>query len=204
MLTSVCCIAAGFNDDLRNPELQLCRPPGVQTGVMTDECIEFRRVMALPAADIFAVLCDPQGHVAIDGSGMLMGADGSPVQAAGDTFTVHMDREALGDIPMGTYDVEVTIASFEQDRDISWTIVGTMRPPIGHRYGYALAPHTFDDGTEGTTVTSYYDWSDIHPDWRQRDIFPVVSGSSLRATLGILERTVRRGYAGDGRVSPRV
>ncbi|KQU28148.1 MULTISPECIES: hypothetical protein [unclassified Rhodococcus (in: high G+C Gram-positive bacteria)] len=171
---------------------------------MTDERLEFQRVMPLPAADIFDVLCDPDGHVAIDGSGMLMSADGAPVTSAGDTFVVHMDREALGDLPMGTYDVEVTIATFERDRDISWTIVGTVRPPIGHRYGYRLAPHSFEDGTEGTLVTSYYDWSDIDPDWRERDIFPVVSGSSLRVTLGILERTVRRGYPRPLRVSDTV
>ena len=50
---------------------------------------------------IFRVLTDPQGHVAIDSSGMLMDATGEPVTAVGDTFVVHMDREALNDVPMG-------------------------------------------------------------------------------------------------------
>ncbi|MGB3770747.1 MAG: polyketide cyclase [Rhodococcus sp. (in: high G+C Gram-positive bacteria)] len=168
---------------------------------MSIDRFDVHRVMALQASDIFAVLCDPQGHVAIDGSGMLMSADGAPVRAVGDSFVVHMDREALGDLPMGTYDVEVTIATLTVDREISWTILGTVRPPIGHRYGYLLEPHTFDDGTEGTTVTSFYDWSNIREDLRGSDLFPVVSEAALKATLGILERTVRRGYAGDGRVS---
>ena len=53
------------------------------------------------------MLCDPQGHVAIDASGMLQDADGDAVTAVGDTFVVHMDREALNDFPMGTYDVTV-------------------------------------------------------------------------------------------------
>lgn len=35
------------------------------------ERMEVQRTIAAPAADIFAVLCDPQGHVAIDASGML-------------------------------------------------------------------------------------------------------------------------------------
>src|SRR6478672_11087999 len=39
------------------------------------ERIEVQRTIAAPAADIFAVLCDPQGHVAIDASGMLQDAD---------------------------------------------------------------------------------------------------------------------------------
>ena len=46
----------------------------------------------------------------------------------------------------------------------------------------------------GTVVTSFYDWSDIDPEWRKANIFPVVPESALRATLGILDRTVRRGY----------
>ena len=37
-------------------------------------------------ASIFATPCGPQGHVAIDGSGMLMGADGELVTAARDEF----------------------------------------------------------------------------------------------------------------------
>ncbi len=61
--------------------------------------IEVQRTIAAPASDIFAVLCDPQGHVAIDSSGMLQDADGSSVAAAGDSFVVHMDREALNDFP---------------------------------------------------------------------------------------------------------
>jgi hypothetical protein len=39
-------------------------------------------------------------------------------------------------------------------------------------------------------VTSYYDWSDIRPRWRDAGVFPVISEGALRATLGILARTV--------------
>jgi hypothetical protein len=154
--------------------------------------LETTRLIRADAGDIFAVLADPQGHVAIDSSGMLQGAEGEPVGAAGDTFVVHMDRESLNDHPeMGRYDVTVTIRDFERDREISWTVLGRVRPQIGHVYGYSLEPA--EDG-DGTLVTSYYDWSDIHPDWRAMDIFPVLSEGALRATLGILDRTVRRGY----------
>ena len=47
---------------------------------------EARRVIAAPAETIFAVLCDPDGHVAIDSSGMLQSAEGSVVTAEGDRF----------------------------------------------------------------------------------------------------------------------
>ena len=121
---------------------------------MTSERLEVQRTIAADPATIFRVLCDPQGHVAIDSSGMLMDATGSPVAQVGDSFVVHMDREALNDYPMGRYDVTVTITTFDPDREIAWTILGTIKPPIGHVYGYRLEPTA-----EGTLVTSYYDWS---------------------------------------------
>jgi hypothetical protein len=155
------------------------------------ERIEVQRTIAAEPSAIFGVLCDPQGHVAIDSSGMLQSADGDPVAAVGDSFVVHMDREALNDYPLGHYDVTVTISAFEPDREIAWKILGQIRPQIGHVYGYRLEP-----AAEGTLVTSYYDWSDIDPQWREAGIFPVISEGALRATLGILERTVRRGYPG--------
>jgi hypothetical protein len=154
---------------------------------MTSERIEVVRTIAADPATIFRVLCDPNGHVAIDSSGMLMSATGEPARATGDTFVVHMDREALNDFPLGKYDVTVTITAFEQDREIAWTVLGQIKPPLGHIYGYRLEPA--DDS--GTLVTSYYDWSDIDPQWREADIFPIISEGALRATLGILARTVQ-------------
>ena len=122
---------------------------------------------------------------------MLQDADGSAVAASGDSFVVHMDREALNDFPMGKYDVTVTIRDFELDRLISWTVLGQIRPQIGHLYGYRLEPA--EEGG-GTLVTSFYDWSQIDEHWREAGIFPVISELALRASLGILDRTVRRGY----------
>ena len=158
---------------------------------MADERIDVKRTIAADPAAIFRVLCDPQGHVAIDSSGMLMDASGDPVSAVGDSFVVLMDREALNDYPeLGEYDVTVTIRRFVPDREIAWTILGQIRPQIGHVYGYTLEPAT----AGSTVVTSYYDWSDIDPTWRQAGIFPVIPESALRGTLGILARTVARGY----------
>jgi hypothetical protein len=159
---------------------------------VTVERIEVNRTIPADPAAIFRVLCDPQGHVAIDSSGMLMDATGDPVAAVGDSFVVHMDREALNDYPdLGKYDVTVTISTFVPDREIAWKILGQIRPQIGHVYGYTLEP-----AADGTVVTSYYDWSEIDPSWRQAGIFPVIPESALRATLGILARTVARGYPG--------
>jgi hypothetical protein len=158
---------------------------------MSNERLSVQRTIAADPATIFRMLCDPQGHVAIDSSGMLMDATGDPVAAVGDSFVVHMDREALNDYPMGRYDVTVTIKELIPDREIAWTILGEIRPQIGHVYGYVLEPTA-----DGTLVTSYYDWSSIDPVWKEAGIFPVISEGALRATLGILARTVARGTSG--------
>jgi len=155
---------------------------------VADERMEVQRTIEADPSSIFAVLCDPHGHVTIDSSGMLMDATGEPVKAVGDSFVVHMDREALNDYPLGRYDVTVTIEKFVPDREIAWTVLGQMRPPIGHVYGYVLEPTD-----AGTLVTSYYDWSSIDPFWRDSGVLPVMSEGALRATLGILARTVQRG-----------
>ena len=153
------------------------------------ERFELQRPIPAPAADIFRVVSDPAGHVAIDSTGMPQSYTGEPATKVGDEFVIHMDRESLNDFPLGKYDVTVRITTFEPDKEIAWTIVGQLQPQIGHVYGYQLEPQ--DDGT--TLVTQYYDWSDIHPEWRERDIFPIISELALRATLGCLERTVRYG-----------
>ncbi|MEP6623167.1 MAG: SRPBCC family protein [Acidimicrobiia bacterium] len=152
---------------------------------MTTDRLEVQRTIATDPATIFKVLADPRGHVTIDSSGMLQAATGDPVTAVGDTFVVHMDRESLNDYPLGLYDVTVSITEFVPDREIAWTIFGQIEPPLGHVYGYTLEPVK-----EGTLVTSYYDWSNIDATWREAGIFPVMSEGALRATLGILTRTV--------------
>lgn len=152
------------------------------------ERLEVQRAIAADPATVFGIVSSPEGHVAIDASGMLMSSTGEPATAVGDTFTIHMDREALNDFPMGLYDVEVHITAFEQDREIAWTIKGQIKPQIGHVYGYRLEPI---EG--GTLVTSYYDWSEIDPQWKEAAIFPIIPESALRATLGILARTAAPG-----------
>jgi hypothetical protein len=153
---------------------------------MTSERMEVTRAIAADPAAIFNVLTDPKGHVAIDSSGMLQSSTGEPAKAVGDTFVIHMDRESLNDYPLGLYDVTVKIVTFEPDREIAWTPGGQLN--LGHVYGYRLEPV---DG--GTLVTSYYDWSTVEQSWKDGGIFPVIPEGALRATLGILARTVAPG-----------
>jgi hypothetical protein len=151
----------------------------------TVERMEVARTIPEVPERIFALLSDPRGHVTIDSSGMLIDSTGEPATKVGDEFVIHMDREALNDFPMGRYDVTVHITTFEPNREIAWTILGQLN--IGHIYGYTLEPA--EGG--GTLVTSYYDWSTITPEWKEANIFPIIPESALRATLGILDRTLR-------------
>ena len=50
---------------------------------------------------------------------------------------------------------------------------------VGHVFGYRPP---IDDGT---VVTQYCDWSSLQSEIKARGRFPVISETSLRATLGI-------------------
>jgi hypothetical protein len=151
--------------------------------VFLENRIEVTRPIPASPAAIFDIVRSPAGHVAIDASGMLQSFTGDPAEKVGDTFVVHMDRESLNDIPLGKYDVTVHVIAYERDKEIAWNLGPDV--PVPHFYGYRIEPG--DDGM--TNVTSYYDWSNVPDDMKGR--FPVVPESALRATLGILERTVR-------------
>ena len=154
------------------------------TVYLTDR-LEVTRAIPAPPSKIFDIVRSPAGQVAIDASGMLQDFTGEPAEKVGDTFVIHMDRESLNDFPMGKYDVTVHIIRFEPDKEIAWNLGPDI--PYPHFYGYRLEAR--EDGV--TDVTSYYDWSKIGDDIKDR--FPIVPESALRATLGILERTVRTG-----------
>jgi hypothetical protein len=141
------------------------------------------RNVAASAEVVFALLCDPKGHVAIDASGMLQSADDGPLGAVGDTFVIHMDREALNDRPIGKYDATNTVTAFEPGRLIEWT------PSVEHGYCFG---YTVEPSDTGCIVTSYCDWSRRSDSGRSTEGFPLIQESTLRASLGILARTVER------------
>jgi hypothetical protein len=153
--------------------------------VFLPDRIEVMRPIPAPPSAIFDIVRSPAGHVAIDASGMLQDFSGEPAEKVGDTFVISMDREALNDFPLGKYQVTPHIIVFERDKEIAWNLGPEI--PIPHFYGYRL-----EAGEDGVTnVTSYYDWSLVEGDMKER--FPIVPDAALRATLGILERTVRTG-----------
>jgi hypothetical protein len=149
--------------------------------------ISATRRIAAPASRIFAVISHPNGHVAIDGSGMLMAApDAQPLRAVGDSFLMNMDREPLGDLPLGKYQTVNKVTKYEQDTELAWQVGSADHKPIGHVYGYRLDPL----GDLETEVTSYCDWSEVPERWLARLSWPVVPVTALESSLDNLQQLV--------------
>jgi hypothetical protein len=112
--------------------------------------------------------------------------DAQPMRAVGDTFDMDMDREPLGDLPMGKYQVRNTVTRFVPDTALEWNVGGIDQPPFGHVYGYELVPVDADS----TEVTLYCDWTGVRAG-SIRDRFPIVPVPMLEKSLDNLERIVR-------------
>lgn len=159
----------------------------------TDRVSVSRRIDA-SAATVFSVITEPRQHVEIDGSGMLMATTNEQLRAVGDTFDMDMDREPLGDLPMGKYKVRNTVTKLEPDVALEWNVGGVDQPPFGHVFGYELLAA----GPSSTDVTLYCDWTGVRAS-SIRDRFPIVPVHMLEKSLDNLQRIV----AGNGeRLTP--
>jgi hypothetical protein len=160
--------------------------------VENDKRIAVTRQVQASCSDVFRLVCDPAMHVEIDGSGMLMSApDAKPVTAVGDTFAMLMDREPLGDVPLGKYEVTNTVTRIEPDHLLEWNVGMAPYPTIGHVYGYEITP--VGDGI--TEVTSYCDWSNLIEKYRDVIKFPVVPVTMIEQSMDKLVALVNVGKA---------
>jgi hypothetical protein len=151
---------------------------------MDDARVSLTRRINASAADVFRIVTDPRQHVEIDGSGMLVApVDALAMTAVGESFVMNMDREPLGDLPMGKYQVRNTVTKFVQDAVFEWNVGGVDQPPFGHVYGYELTAV----GPVATDVTLYCDWTGVRAS-SIRDRFPIVPVHMLEKSLDNLER----------------
>jgi len=114
---------------------------------------------------IFAMLCDPASHVAMDGSGMLRSAPAGALSQVGERFSVEMTNDFMGE-----YEMTNEIIAFEPNRLIQWepTLTRASRPEdrdgVGEsarqRWGYVLTPvsDTVTDVTETFDCIDSDDW----------------------------------------------
>ncbi len=118
---------------------------------------------------------------------MLVAApDACIITGVGDTFLIDMDREPLGDVPMGKYRVENLVTTFQQDRELAWAPGRAGEKPFGHIYGVQLVPVSDRE----TDVLHYCDWSGIQEKFKARGqgIWPIVPVDMLVKTLENLDR----------------
>jgi hypothetical protein len=153
---------------------------------MSSERISATRRIAAPASKIFEIVSSPDGHIQIDGSGMLEASpEAKPLTAVGDTFDMDMDRTPLNDIPnLVKYNVRNTVTQFVPDRLIEWTVGSADRPPLGHVYGWQIEPVS-DTESE---VTNYCDWTAISQETKDRRPWPVVPVEMLEKSVQNLDR----------------
>ena len=105
--------------------------------------VSVERLINAPAAEIFAIVSSPEGHVAMDGSGTVKASKSGPTQLGlGDKFNMAMK---LG-VP---YRMSSTVLEFEPDRLIAWAHFGK------HRWRFELEPQ----GDDATLVRHTFDWS---------------------------------------------
>jgi hypothetical protein len=109
------------------------------------------RVIAAPAAAIFALLADARRHRDIDGSGSVRGARGNPEPLRlGSTFGMSM---RIG-VP---YSMVNTVIEFEQDRRIAWQTHGPT--PIGRYVAGRIWRYELEPADGGTLVRETWDLS---------------------------------------------
>jgi uncharacterized protein YndB with AHSA1/START domain len=129
------------------------------------DVVAVTRRIAAPAPTIFALLCEPASHPAIDGSGMLRSTAAGPVTKVGDSFAVEM-----WNAEMGEYEMTNTVVELEPHRIIRWQPTMTRasraedREDVGNSanqlWGFELTPIS-DDVTD---VTETFDCV-ASPDW---------------------------------------
>ncbi len=158
---------------------------------MPPDRVSATRRIAAPVGQLFRIVSSPSGHVAIDGSGMLVAAPGDrALTEVGETFDMDMDREPLGDIPnLKDYQVRNTVTQIIPDRLVEWTIGFGDHPPFGHVYGWLLEPVNDSE----TDVTNYCDWSKATDDMRSGVAWPVVPVTMLEQSVENLERMATGG-----------
>ena len=154
----------------------------------SEERIAASRTVAATPTEVFLIVTDPAMHVEIDGSGMLEAAPGSRrVEAPGDTFVMDMDRESLGDQPMGKYKSVNTVTRIVPDELLEWNVGLPEQGPYGHVYGWEIKAVSPSE----TEITNYCAWPDI-PEYA-REHFPIVPLAMLEKSVENLAALVSRG-----------
>ena len=156
---------------------------------MAGDKVSATLVIGAAAESIFAVLCDPATHAAIDGTGWVCDTfEATPLAAAGQVFRMSMYHPKH---PDRNYVTANRVQVFDPPNAISWETGydaddGTLRFG-GWFWRYDLTPI----GPANTAVTLTYDWSATSKATRELIGFPPFPPEHLGNSLAHLAALVR-------------
>ena len=147
---------------------------------MEGHVVTVERVIAAPAAELFAIVADANRHPEIDGSGQVIKVKpGTPQKLVlGSNFGMSMK--------MGVpYSMSNTVVEFEQDRRIAWQT--TFSGFFGRYIGGRVWRYQFEPVDGGTRVTESWDISqDKQGFFLRRGKLPVATSEGMSKTLARL------------------
>ncbi|MDN5861555.1 MAG: SRPBCC family protein, partial [Pseudonocardia sp.] len=157
----------------------------------TSRKIQVSKVINASPKEIFALLSDPARHPDLDGSGMVRGVEGDPqpLIAIGQSFTMNMHQDALGD-----YRMVNSVTAMVPEARIGWEPRMDPTCELASKLGdMQVGGHTFTfdlravDG--GTKVTETYDWMSVK-DEKFLAMLPIVSEEDMKGSLDKLSESV--------------
>lgn len=149
-----------------------------------DKKITVERTIGASSSDIFDVLSNPERHAELDGSGFVVGDEGSNrIQASGDVFTMNMTGPHMG----GDYQTENHVTGYSPNQLLAWQTAPAGQEPPGWQWVWELE----SEGSDSTLVRHTYDWSNVtDPEILKQVTFPLVTEAQLGDTLDRLTQTV--------------
>jgi uncharacterized protein YndB with AHSA1/START domain len=144
---------------------------------MDGQVVSVERVIAAPAAELFAVVADASRHPEIDGSGTVV----KPKAGAGQRL--RLGSQFGMSMKMGVpYSMSNTVIEFEQDKRIAWKTV--FAGFLGKLIGGRVWRYEFEQVDGGTKVTESWDISqDKQAFFLKRGKVPSSTADAMRATL---------------------
>jgi uncharacterized protein YndB with AHSA1/START domain len=152
--------------------------------------VSVERVIAAPAADLFAIVADASRHPEIDGSGSVVELKaGAPSKLAlGATFGMSMKAGVR-------YSMSNTVIEFEQDRRIAWKTV--LSGFLGRYLGGRIWRYEFEPADGGTLVRESWDISqDKQASLLRRSKLPSITADGMSKTLDRLTALAESPAAG--------
>jgi Polyketide cyclase / dehydrase and lipid transport len=151
-----------------------------EVAAMDGNVVSVERVIAAPAAELFAIVADTSRHPEIDGSGTVVKPKaGAPAKLKlGSTFGMSMKAG----VP---YSMSNTVIEFEEDRRIAWKTV--LSGFLGRFIGGRIWRYEFEPVEGGTLVRESWDISqDKQGKFMKRGKLPSATAESMTKSLAQL------------------